>query len=234
MRFQHRVALVTGAGSGIGQAVSVRLAGEGAAVVLCGRNGGRLERTRAACEGAGGRALPVPLDVRNEEALAGAFVRAERELGAVEVAIACHGINQLAKIEELSRSLWDEVISTNLTGAFLLAREAVRAMRPLGRGRIILVSSVSGRPGHTKFPGFAAYAASKYALTGLLEVLAAELGGSGVGSAMICPGGVDTEMFRSTLPGALASVPLESVTAAILRFADPAAAPPSGTILDLA
>jgi NAD(P)-dependent dehydrogenase (short-subunit alcohol dehydrogenase family) len=173
------------------------------------------------------------MDVRREEDVARAFAGAERDLGPLDVVVACHGVNSLARVEDITLPSWNEVVETNLTGAFLVAREAARRMRPRGLGRIVLVSSVSGRPGYRKFPGFAAYAASKYALTGLVEVLAAELEGSGVGLALICPGGVDTEMFRRTFPGQPADLTPERTASAIADLADPRALAPGGVILDL-
>jgi len=232
-RFQGRAALVTGAGTGIGRAVALGLAGEGAAVALCGRREEALLETARLLTGAGGRGRPLPMDARREEEVRGAFDAAESALGPVEVAVASHGVNTLARAEEMAIEAWNDVLATNLTGVFLVAREAARRMRPHGTGRIVIVSSVSGRPGYRKFPGFAAYAASKYALTGLVEVLAAELDGSGVGLAMLCPGGVDTEMFRATFPGARAALTPERAAAAVLDLADPGAPAPGGVILDL-
>jgi NAD(P)-dependent dehydrogenase (short-subunit alcohol dehydrogenase family) len=132
----------------------------------------------------------------------------------------------------MSRSEWEEIVSINLTGSFLVAREAARAMRGRGQGRIVLVGSVSGRPRFEKFAGFAAYAASKAGLTGLIEVLAVELRGSGVGAAMVCPGGVETEMFARTFPGSRAPLSAERVASAILDLADPRTALPRN-VLDL-
>ena len=232
MRFHGQAVVVSGAGTGIGAAVAAALAAEGASVVLCGRRPAPLEETRASCERAGARAVAAALDVRDEVALARAFDRAEA-LGPLEAAIACHGINLVAGAEEMPLRDWNEVVSTNLTGSFLFAREAARRMRARALGRIVLVSSVSGRPGHRKYPGFAAYAASKYGLTGLLEILAVELDGSGVSITMICPGGVETEMFQRTFPGPRAFLTAGAAADAILNLADPRTAPPSGTIVDL-
>ena len=233
MRFDGVSAIVTGAGSGIGSAASCALAAEGASVVLCGRRPEALERTRIACASLSATgALAVPLDVRDEHALRRAFDEAA-SLAPLGAAVACHGINRLARAEEMPAAVWNEVVSTNLTGAFLFAREAARRMRPAGRGRIAIVSSVSGRPGYSKFPGFAAYAASKYALTGLVEVLAVELAGCGVGIAGLCPGGVDTELFRDTFPGSTPGLTPERVAEALLDLLDPLTAPPSGSLVDL-
>jgi NAD(P)-dependent dehydrogenase (short-subunit alcohol dehydrogenase family) len=233
VRFQGSVAVVTGAAGGIGRAVSVGLAREGASLVLCGRTLETLEGTGRDCRAAGARALVAPLDVRDGSALAGAFDRAARELGPVTVAVACHGVNELRRIEEMDLRTWEDIVSVNLGGVFLFVREAVRSMKKTGDGRIVIVSSVSGRPGYPKFPGFGAYAASKYGLAGLLEVLALELAGGSIRASMICPAGVDTEMFRRTFPGATASVAVERIVAAVLDVSDPLTAPPSGTVLDL-
>ena len=233
MRFKGSVAVVTGAGGGIGRAASVGLAREGSALMLCGRTLQPLEGTRRDCEAARARALVAPLDVRDETALAGIFARAGRELGPVKVAVACHGVNELRRIEEMDLRTWDDVVSVNLGGVFLFVREALRSMRASGDGRIVIVSSVSGRPGYRKFPGFGAYAASKYALAGLLEVLALELKGTAIRASMICPAGVDTEMFRRTFPGATAPVAVDRIVAAVLDMSDPRTAPVSGTVLDL-
>jgi NAD(P)-dependent dehydrogenase (short-subunit alcohol dehydrogenase family) len=232
-RLHGLTALVTGAGTGIGEAAARGLAAEGAAVALCGRRAEVLERSRERLVRDAGRAIAVPMDARREEDVARAFDTAERGLGAVDVAVVSHGVNQLSRVEETPLETWRAVVDTNLTGVFLIVREAVRRMRPRARGRIVIVSSVSGRPGHRKFPGFAAYAASKYALTGLVEVLAGELDGSGIGVAMVCPAGVDTEMFRETFPGRTAALSAADVAVAIVDLADPAAPAPAGLILDL-
>ena len=233
MRFKESVAVLTGAGGGIGRAAAVGLAREGASLALLGRTLEPLEATRRDCEAARAGALVAPLDVRDETALAGAFDRAAREMGPVNVAVACHGVNELRRIEEMDLRTWEDVVSVNLGGVFLFVREAVRSMRAAGDGRIVIVSSVSGRPGYRKFPGFGAYAASKYGLAGLLEVLALELRGTAIRASMICPAGVDTELFRRTFPGAAAPVAVERIVAAVLDMSDPRTAPPSGTVLDL-
>ena len=103
----------------------------------------------------------------------------------------------------------------------------------MDRGRIVVVSSVSGRQGYVKYPGFAAYCASKYGLTGLIEVAAAEIAGSGIGLAMLCPGGVDTDMFRTTFPGQHASLTADDVARSLLTLLHPGAPPPRGTITGL-
>jgi NAD(P)-dependent dehydrogenase (short-subunit alcohol dehydrogenase family) len=232
MSLDGTTAIVTGAGSGIGAAVAIRLAASRASLVLCGRRPEPLEATRAACLAEGGLAEALPLDVRDEPAIELALDRASA-MGPLRTAIASHGVNRLARAESVPLPEWEEIVSINLTGSFLVARAAARRMRRAGGGRIIVVSSVSGRPGYRKFPGFAAYAASKYALTGLVEVMTAELEGSGVTVALVSPAGVDTQMFRRTFPGAVPEMSVESVAARIVALADPATPLAPGTILDL-
>src|SRR5262245_44264678 len=165
MGFHGTSAVVTGAGSGIGAALAVRLAAAGASLVLCGRRPGPLEATRHACHAHGATAEAVPLDARAEPALEGALARADA-IALLRTVLVSHGANWLAPAEAIPLREWNDIVSTNLTGAFLVARIAARRMRKGGGGRIIVISSVSGRPGYRKFPGFAAYAASKYGLTG--------------------------------------------------------------------
>lgn len=224
---------MTGAGTGIGRAAAIHLAQEGASVALCGRRIEALRETARLLGEVSGHALVRSMDARLEDEVAGAFDDAEHTLGPLQAVIVSHGVNTLARVEESKLAAWNDVVAANLTGVFLVAREAARRMRPRREGRIVIVSSVSGRPGFRKFPGFAAYAASKYALTGLVEVLAAELEGSGVGVAMICPAGVDTEMFRRTFPGKTAPLTPERTAEAIADLADPGAHTPAGVIVDL-
>ncbi len=233
MRFKGRSGLVTGAGGGIGAAVAGALAREGARLALCGRHQAALEIVRDQCTAFTDRAVAIPIDVRVEDSVRKGFDRAWTEVGPLDVVVACHGVNRLARVEELALPIWEEIIATNLTGTFLCVREAARRMRARGGGRIVLVSSVSGRPGYRKFPGFAAYSASKYAMTGLAEVVSAELAGSGVEVAVICPAGVDTDMFRRTFPGGRAELSASRVAEAILDLADPARASVQGLIVDL-
>lgn len=227
---------MTGAGTGIGAAVAEAFAAEGASLVLVGRRPAPLEATRGLCEAvaprAGSRMLAHPCDVRDEAALASAFDRAS-EAGPIEAVVTAHGVNRLATIASTTRSAWEEIVATNLTGTFLVMREALRRMTSHGSGRIVLVSSVSGRPGYTKFAGFAPYSASKYGLTGLLEVARVEAEGSGVEVAMIAPGGVETAMFRDTFPGAGAGMAPRRVAAAILDLADRSVPLPDEGVLEL-
>lgn len=232
MRFRGRAAIVTGATGEIGKVVALELAREGCALALCGRRVEALESLRRACLELTQGVIALPFDVRDEAAMANAFDCAS-SLGPIEAVVGCHGINRVARLDTIEADVWNEVITTNLTGCFLLVREAVRRMRPARRGQIVLISSVSGRPGYLKYPGFGAYSSSKYALTGLSEVVTAELEDSGVRLSILCPAGVATGMFLRTVPGGAATLSRERVAAAVVDLADPITAPPCGTIVDL-
>jgi NAD(P)-dependent dehydrogenase (short-subunit alcohol dehydrogenase family) len=171
---RSKVALVTGAGSGIGRAVALALLGDGYRVVLAGRRAAALEETAAAA-GAGvgaGAALVVPADVTDPAAVADLFARAQAAFGRLDVLFNNAGVNAAAvPLEELPVAEWRRVLDTNLTGYFLCTQQAFRLMGaqdPRG-GRIINNGSVSA---HAPRPHSAPYTASKHAVTGLTKATA--------------------------------------------------------------
>jgi NAD(P)-dependent dehydrogenase (short-subunit alcohol dehydrogenase family) len=165
----QRVAVVTGAGSGIGRAVSLALLKEGYRVALAGRRRERLELVRREGSSAGGRALVVPTDVRSPGSVAALFAATRDEFGRLDLLFNNAGVGAPGDpIEDIDPEAWRVVVDTNLTGAFLCTREAVRLMKaqdPRG-GRIINNGSISA---HTPRPDSAAYTATKHAITGLTK-----------------------------------------------------------------
>jgi NAD(P)-dependent dehydrogenase (short-subunit alcohol dehydrogenase family) len=159
--------VVTGAGSGIGRAVALGLLGEGYAVVLAGRRAENLDRVRAEAGADGERALPVPTDVRDPEAVRALFATAVSALGRVDFLFNNAGINAPGvPLEDLDYETWRSVLDTSVTGAFLCTREAFKVMKrqdPRG-GRIINNGSISAQ---VPRPDSAAYTAAKHAVTGL-------------------------------------------------------------------
>ena len=194
-----QVAVVTGAGSGIGEATAVAVARAGASVVLAGRRVEPLNEVGERIIVQGGRAVAVPCDVSRPEEVDALFERAER-LGPPAALVCAAGVLTKASFDEMSVEDWDATIGTNLTGAFLCARRAFAPMRRAGEGRIVVLSSLSGVYATEKFPGLAAYNASKSGLVGLAEGIAADGRDAGISIACLSPGAVDTDMLRAANP----------------------------------
>lgn len=163
-----KVALVTGAGSGVGKAVTKALLGAGYYVVLAGRRAEALEQTVVEAGEAGLRALCVPTDVRDPEAIAALFAQTQAAFGRLDLLFNNAGIVRNGPIEDLSLADWQAVVETNLSASFLCTQEAFKLMRsqtPMG-GRIINNGSVSA---HAPRPNSASYTATKHAITGLTK-----------------------------------------------------------------
>jgi NAD(P)-dependent dehydrogenase (short-subunit alcohol dehydrogenase family) len=162
-----KVAIVTGAGSGIGRGVALAMHSAGYAVALAGRRMAELEQTAAMADGEGGPMLPLSTDVRQPDSIRALFARTQEKFGRLDVLFNNAGVNAPPiPMEDLSYEQWCEVVSVNLTGAFLCAQEAIRVMKaqePRG-GRIINNGSVSA---HVPRPHSAPYTATKHAITGL-------------------------------------------------------------------
>ncbi|CAL2070400.1 MULTISPECIES: SDR family NAD(P)-dependent oxidoreductase [Streptomyces] len=196
-RFTGRVALVTGGGSGIGRATAVEFARRGAAVVVAGRTVESLERTVAAALAEGGRAIAVPCDVRSEDEVRGLVAATVAAYGALDIAFNNAGVSLVGSLTEFSAAEWDEVISTNLTGTFLLMKHEIIQMRRAGGGIIVNNASNAAR---MTVPPLAAYSASKAAVLALTRAAAREFLPEGVRINAISPGPVDTPMW-ATRPG---------------------------------
>ncbi|HYR97036.1 MAG TPA: SDR family NAD(P)-dependent oxidoreductase [Candidatus Binatus sp.] len=197
-RFAGRVAVVTGAASGIGEATASRLAREGAAVAVVDRDPGGAERTAAAIRTSGGSARPYACDISRSDQVAAAAAAVERELGPVDVLANVAGIGDAASlegIEGIDDARWSLVLAVNLSGAFYWCRALLPGMAARGRGAVVNVSSLAGRSKSAN--GGLAYTASKAGLLGLTRHLAFDYGPRGVRVNAICPGGVDTPMIRA-------------------------------------
>lgn len=191
-----KVAIVTGASSGIGYATAKLFAREGAKVVLAGRRQGALDRLVEEITRAGGQATAMAGDVK-EEAFARTLVElATDHFGGLDVAFNNAGVmGAMGATSELSLAGWDDTLRTNLTSAFLGAKYQIPAMRKRGGGSLIFTSSFVGYT--VGFPGMAAYAAGKAGLMGLMQALASELGPEGIRVNALVPGGTDTPMGRT-------------------------------------
>ena len=188
---QGRIALVTGASQGIGRACALELARAGATVALAARNEAKLAEVAAEISTAGGQAAAFALDVASEESIkTGAKAVIER-FGKVEILVNNAGITRDGLMMAMKRADWDDVLSTNLTGAFLLTQALLRPMLKNRWGRIVNVTSVVGRTGQA---GQVNYASSKAGLIGLTRSLAREVASRGITVNAVAPGYIETPM----------------------------------------
>ncbi|MGH8095520.1 MAG: 3-oxoacyl-[acyl-carrier-protein] reductase [Chthoniobacterales bacterium] len=192
MRFENQVAIVTGAGRGIGHAIAVRLASEGARVASVSRSESNAQRTadeiNAACPEA---ARAYAVDVADHAAVQTTAARILEDFGRVDILINNAGVTRDGLSMRMSIEDWDTVVGTNLRGAFSFAQAVMRSMIKQRSGRIINVSSIAGLTGNA---GQANYAASKAGLLGLTKTLARELASRGITVNAVAPGFIMTDM----------------------------------------
>ena len=228
--FQPRVAIVTGAGRGIGRATALAFARHGIAVALASRRPADLMAVEAQIEQMGGRALALPTDVSATAEVEKLVEETERTLGNIDLLVNNAGVVEPNPIVATSDESWDRVLDVNLKGAFLCTRAVLPQMIDRRRGRILNVSSISGRLGT---PRLASYCASKWGLIGFTKAAAEEVAPHNVQIMAVCPGSVDTEMLAKGLPGAKPDMAPDAVAALLLYLGTEAPDAMNGSAIDM-
>jgi 3-oxoacyl-[acyl-carrier protein] reductase len=237
---QGKTAFVSGASQGIGRACALALARMGARIALAARNEAKLEAVAAEIEAAGGQANPFFMDVSDEASIQAAAKAAIAHFGAVEILVNNAGITRDTLLLRMKRADWDAVMTTNLTGAFLLTQALLNPMLRARWGRIINVSSVVGRTGQA---GQANYSASKAGLIGFTRSMAREVASRSVTVNAVAPGYIETAMTSvledKQREAFLTHIPLgragtdEEVAHAVAFLASPQAGYITGHVLDV-
>ncbi len=242
-RFEDQVAIVTGAASGIGQATAMRLASEGAAVVIADVNGPGAESVARSISDAGGRALALHVDVTDAPGVKAMTERAISAFDHVDILVSNAGWDRAGPFADTDEELWDRVIAINYRGHLATCHAVLPHMRERGRGRIITVASDAGRVGSS---GEVVYSGAKGAVIAFTKGLAREVARDGINVNCVAPGLVDTPLLAGITEGhekliaaIVRSIPLgrtgvpEEIAAAICFFASPDAAYITGQTLSV-
>ncbi|HYC90254.1 MAG TPA: SDR family oxidoreductase [Thermoanaerobaculia bacterium] len=225
--FDGRVAIVTGASSGIGRRTAELLVARGAKVAVMARSAEKLQAM------AGDSMLAVPGDVSDLADVERLFSMTESRFGKCDVLVNNAGIIDPAPLIDITHDQWQRMFAVNVDAVFLTCRRALPSMLERGKGAIVNVSSISGVPGPEKFPGWVSYCASKGAVISLTEALAVEVKSRGVRVNCVSPGAVDTPMWAEASGGAPASMTPEEVAEAILFLASERSRPINGQNLNV-
>ena len=233
MSMQNRIAIITGAGRGVGRATAIHFAREGARVVLFSRTVATLEEVTREIESEGHVVLAIAGDVSHEEEVVSLFRRVMETYGRVDVLVNCAGIVAVKPFVDMDAVTWDSVINVNLRGTFLCCREAFRVMAEQRAGVIINLSSLSGVRGVEKFPGLSAYNVSKAGVASLTEILAIEGKPFNIRVCAVSPGAVETEMLHQAAPHLRAGMTPDDMAEILLFLADDSGRMLSGTNLEI-
>ena len=233
MSIKDQVAIITGAGRGVGRATALRFAREGARVVLFSRTQTPLENVAAEIARQGYPFLSIAGDVSREEDVHALFQQTKQVFERVDILVNCAGIVAVRPFAEMDTFTWDQVLDVNLRGTFLCCREAFRIMAVQRSGVIINFSSLSGVKGVEKFPGLSAYNVSKAGVASLTEILAVEGKPYNIRVCAVSPGAVDTEMLQQAAPHLKAGMTPEDLAEILLFMVDESGRKLSGTNLEI-
>ncbi|GCE28178.1 oxidoreductase [Dictyobacter alpinus] len=217
MDLKNKVAIITGGGQGIGRAIALAFADAGAKVVLASRNKENLEETQRLIQAQNQEALVLPTDVRNAQSIQALVEKTVQTYDHIDTVVFNSGIaGPTAPLWEIHPEQWDEVLSTNLTGAFLLCSAALPSMLAREQGSIIFIGSGTGKH---PLPGRTPYAASKIALVGLARTLAHDVGPKNIRVNVISPGPVEGERLQHVFEkqAALRKVSIDAVRSMATR-----------------
>jgi len=192
-----KVAIVTGAGRGIGHSISLTLARNGARVSLVARTDTELSAVRAEIEALSGSAVALPADVASEAEVVEVVRRTFELFGRLDIVVNNAGVGIFGPLAETTAEQWDRQMAVNARGPFLICREAIPLLQQQDQSFIVNIASVVGVKGYTNQ---AAYSASKHALVGMSQALAKEVQNDGIRVHVLCPGGVDTQMVTQARP----------------------------------
>ncbi len=242
LSYENRVAIVTGAGSGIGRAAGLQLAQEGAKIAAIDINAEHVEKVVAEINAAGGTALALACDISNEEQVQAAVARTVSELGAPYALFNIAGIVKYSRVEKLDLATFNRIMQVNLVGAFLMSQATLPHLVQT-RGAIVNLSSMAGKLG---MPYAVAYAASKGALISMTTSMAKEFSDRGVRINAIAPSGVKTPMAavpfpEDAAPEVIRLIPFsplgfsspEEIASAALMIASPEAGVMSGSVITI-
>lgn len=189
---ENQVALVTGAGRGIGKSISFHLAGLGAQLALCARSQKELDALSREISATGGKATAMPCDVSDLVSVQDLATAVEKTHGRLDILVNNAGVGSFASpLHELTPEAWEKILNTNLRGVFYCIRAFAPLMIRQGGGHVVNISSLAGK---NALPNGAAYAASKWGLNGLSYSVAEELRGKNIRVSVVCPGSVDTDL----------------------------------------
>lgn len=228
MSLAGQTALVTGGSKGIGRAICLALAKEGANVIIAARNENEIKEIINKLKAMGSKALAIRADVQSEEDVRRLISTTIDKCGRLDILINNAGVAYKKRLEETTLEEYEKIMNTNLKGVFLCTKYAIPYIRESKNGKIINISSIGGLHG---LPDFSVYCASKFGVNGITESVAAELEGE-IKVYSVCPGAVDTDMYRSIYSDRPPLKP-EHIAEKVLELASPDSKVTSGKIIEI-